>query len=153
MPTYEALLQQELGLELTTFDGDAAQLLGKMIVDRAKQEGKALTVTISLGRQTMFHYGVPAHGPNADHWLRRKCNAVYEYHMSSLRLGAKLIKEESSLEVEGRSTDDFTGIGGAVPIIVKGVGVVGAVAVTGMPHVEDHEFVCAALKSLQQTLS
>jgi len=151
--SYDSLMKQELELELPYFNTETAFRLGMLLVERAKKEEKELSITVSIGRQTIFHYGAVSHGPNADHWLRRKQNAVYEYHMSSLRFGAKLKQEESCLAVEGRTDYDFTGIGGAVPIIVKGAGVIGACAVSGMPHVIDHQYVCQALKTLQGELN
>jgi len=153
MYSFEEILEQELELELPTFDAELAFKLGMIAVERAKREDKVITVTVSIGRQTIFHYGAVAHGPNADHWLKRKCNVVYEYYMSSLRLGAKLTAQDSSLQIEGRSPKDFTDIGGGVPIRVKGLGVIGAMAITGMPHVEDHDYVCDAIKTLKDEMT
>ena len=43
---------------------------------------------------------------------------------------------------------DFAASGGAVPIMVRGVGLVGTAAVSGLPDVEDHALVVSALESL-----
>jgi uncharacterized protein (UPF0303 family) len=54
--------------------------------------------------------------------------------------------------------DDFTSVsrldralfaadGGAVPILVRGVGPIGTVGVSGLPQDEDHAFVVAQLQS------
>ena len=41
---------------------------------------------------------------------------------------------------------DFAAHGGAFPLLVRGVGPVGTVVVSGLPQVEDHRMVVAALR-------
>jgi len=151
--SYETLLQQEKDLVFPSFDCDAAHKLGMMLIERARRENKVIVVSISIARQTIFHYALGVLGPNSDNWLRRKANVVYEYHRSSLNFGTKLAMDNSSLEYQGRNPADFTVIGGGFPIRVKGLGVIGVVAVTGMPHVEDHEYVTTAIAEYLSNLN
>jgi len=144
--SYEQLLQQEAELVFPAFCSDIACEIGMRIVSRAKQEGKAIAVSITVARQNIFHYAFDNLGPDADNWIRRKSNVVYEYHHSSLLVGTKLAGENSSLTAHGRNPADFMVNGGSFPIQVKGAGVIGAITVTGLPHLEDHEYVTTALK-------
>jgi uncharacterized protein (UPF0303 family) len=41
---------------------------------------------------------------------------------------------------------DFAAHGGAFPLIIRGVGVVGSITVSGLPQQEDHELVVTTLK-------
>lgn len=143
--SFELLRQQEEDLVLPSFNSDAAYKIGMMIVARAQKENKAIAVSITVARQNIFHYACDGLGPDADNWIRRKSNVVYEYHHSSLFIGEKLAAENSSLAAHGRDPADFMVNGGSFPIIVKGAGVIGAITVTGLPHLEDHEYVTTAL--------
>ena len=143
--SFDVLLKQEKELVLPAFDSETACRLGMMMVERAKKEGKTIAVSITVARQNIFHYAMDGLGPDADNWIRRKSNVVYEYHKSSLLVGIKLANENSSLEKHGRCPADFMVNGGSFPIRVKGAGVIGAITVTGLPHLDDHEYVTTAL--------
>ena len=143
--SYENLVKQEQQLVLPEFNSDVAYTLGMMMINRAKMEGKVIAVSITVARQNIFHYAQDGLGVDADNWIRRKSNVVYEYHKSSLLVGVKLEKEGSSLIAHGRNPNDFMVNGGSFPIRVKGAGVIGVITVTGLPHLEDHEYVATAL--------
>ena len=143
--TYDVLQQQENKLVLPAFNSKAAWEIGTLIIERARRESKAIAVSITIARQNIFHYAFDGLGPDADNWIRRKSNVVYEYHRSSLLIGTKLAAENSSLEAHGRNPADFMVNGGSFPIRVIGAGVIGAITVTGLPHLEDHDYVTAAL--------
>ena len=143
--SYENLVKQESDLVFTSFGSETAYAIGMMLIGRAKKENKAIAVSITVDRQNIFHYALDGLGPDADNWIRRKSNVVYEYHKSSLLLGVKLAAEGSSLAIHGRNPYDFMTNGGSFPIRVKGAGVIGAITVTGLPHLDDHEYIVTAL--------
>ena len=143
--SFDELVRQEKELVFPAFDSAVAYEIGTALVNRARKEGKAIAVSITVARQIIFHYAFDSLGPDADNWIRRKSNVVYEYHKSSLLVGKKLAAENSSLEAHGRNPADFMVNGGSFPIRVKGAGVIGAITVTGLPHLDDHEFIIAEL--------
>ena len=143
--SYENLVKQENDLQFSVFNGEVALKIGMMLIERAKQDNATVAISITIAKQNIFHFAFDGLGPDADNWIRRKSNVVYEYHMSSLRLGLKLETEDSDLVAHGRSTIDFKVNGGSFPIIVKGAGVIGAITVTGLPHLIDHEYIVTAL--------
>ena len=52
-------------------------------------------------------------------------------------------------EATGLSELDYAAHGGGMPVIVAGVGVVGGFYASGLPQVEDHEFLVACLRELK----
>jgi uncharacterized protein (UPF0303 family) len=44
------------------------------------------------------------------------------------------------------SSHDYAAHGGAFPLIIRGVGVVGTITISGLPQQEDHEVVITTLK-------
>ena len=52
------------------------------------------------------------------------------------------------LERHGLSGADYADSGGAVPIRVKGVGMVAVATVSGLPQVEDHKLVVRGIRAL-----
>jgi uncharacterized protein (UPF0303 family) len=44
------------------------------------------------------------------------------------------------------SSSDYAAHGGAFPLIIRNVGVVGTISVSGLPQQEDHELVVTTLK-------
>jgi uncharacterized protein (UPF0303 family) len=90
----------------------------------------------------MLHAGLPGSTPDNDGWLDRKCRVVERFHRSSLRL--KVSHTDPAVPVEQAYRLDrtvYAADGGAFPITVRGTGVVGAIAVSGLSDVEDHAFV------------
>ena len=143
--SYENLVKQENDLVFPYFDSEVAYEIGMKLINRAKKEGKVIAVSITVARQNIFHYAMDGLGPDADNWLRRKGNMVYEYHKSSLLMGVKLKQEGLDLAFHGRNPYDFMTNGGAFPICIKGAGVIGVIGVTGLPHLDDHEYIVTAL--------
>ena len=144
--SFENLLKQEQQLVLPEFNSEIAYKIGMAIIERAKEEGKIIAVSVTAGRQIIFHYAMDGLSPDSDNWIRRKSNIVYEYHKSSMFLGVKFERDGSTLEAHGRDPRDFKTNGGSFPIRVKGApNVIGAITVTGLPDRDDHEYVVTAL--------
>jgi uncharacterized protein (UPF0303 family) len=67
---------------------------------------------------------------------------------SSYGVGLKLAASKKTLEDNmGPAAADYAAHGGCFPIVVRGVGFVGTVAVSGLPQKEDHDLVVEALRA------
>jgi uncharacterized protein (UPF0303 family) len=143
------IAHQEATLVLSRFDATDAWRLGESLKRRAESNGQALLIEIRIAGHTVFCYAMPGTAPTNADWARRKRNTVELLHRSSYGVGLGLQREGSSLEAKmGLPTRDYASHGGGFPIVVKGVGCIGVVTVSGLPQREDHEMVVAALAEL-----
>lgn len=141
--------EQQRRLHLTAFDEDTAWRLGSDLRQRAIDRGAAVTIEVRLGGNTVFLHAMPGTSPaNAD-WARRKRNVVEWLHRPSYAIGLEAERDgESVLDLMGLPGRDVASHGGSFPIVVDGVGCVGAVTVSGLPERVDHELVVEALAAL-----
>ena len=137
-----SLEAQEEQLVFTRFsNADAWQLVSTMTAAAIE---RALPVTIDIRRhgQQLFHVALPGTTAENDSWIERKVNVVDRFAAASYlvgrRLAARGIALDEALGVESRL---FAAHGGAFPIRIRDVGVVGTVTVSGLPQADDHAFV------------
>ncbi len=73
-------------------------------------------------------------------------NVVELLHQPSYAVGLETVRDgRSVLEQMGSPDHEVASHGGSFPIIVEGVGCIGAVTVSGLPQRDDHELVVEAL--------
>lgn len=148
------LQQQQKDLVLKKFDEDDAWKMGQWMREQSATNSYAVGISISLNHKKVFHCMMPNTAPLSDDWLRRKENTVYKFFKSSFEMAYFLDKNEQTAHSRyGLAHEDFAIAGGGLPITVEGVGVVGAVAVTGLPQEKDHGLAAdgiAYVKSLQK---
>ena len=73
---------------------------------------------------------------------------VDRYGQSSLRVGEQFRVNGKSFDADSRlDTSAFAAHGGAFPVLVRGTGCVGTIAVSGLPQREDHQLVVETLES------
>lgn len=139
--------EQEMSLVFDAFGSEAALEIGMLLVQRAKAERLGIAVNVTKGAQVLFHHALEGTSPDNDHWVRRKNNTVYRFHMSSYRFGQSLKNEGTTMQQRfGVSDAEFCESGGAVPVRVRDVGVVGTVTVSGLAEEDDHELVVWAMR-------
>ena len=144
----DELEAQESRLVFDRFDDHTAWALGVAL--RAAALADALPVAISVRRngQLLFHAALPGASADNDGWLARKCAVVDRYGRSSLRVGEQFRVEGGSFDRDSRlDLSVYAAHGGAFPILVRGTGCVGTVAVSGLPELDDHRFVVEALEA------
>jgi uncharacterized protein (UPF0303 family) len=148
-PSVAELAAQEQELRWSHFDEDDAWRLGSALVAHAREHRLPVAVDIVRGDQQLFHAALPGTSPDNDAWLRRKARVVARFHRSSLHVGQICRDAGRSLsEMYDVPESEFAAHGGAFPITVLRVGVVGSVAVSGLPQREDHAMVVAVLRTV-----
>jgi len=141
------LLAQEEHLQLDRFDHDDAFRLGMKLVERARADAMPLTIQITRVHQVLFQVAMPGTVLDNDHWVRRKTATVYRFGHSSFYMGVSCRARGVTLaERYGVAPADYAEHGGAFPVRVRGVGLVGVVAVSGLPQEEDHRLVVETLE-------
>jgi uncharacterized protein (UPF0303 family) len=151
MDDYNQLLnklrQQGQELQFRRFDNDTALRIGLRLVELAKTGNKAITVDIVRNGQQLFHCALAGTAPDNDEWARRKGNVVKRFGHSSYYMGTHYRARGTSFEEASRlDLNEYAAHGGAFPIVVKDVGLVGSVAVSGLPQAEDHDLVVGVLR-------
>ena len=141
------LLAQEERLQLDRFDHDDAFRLGMKLVERARAAAIPLTIQVTRVHQVLFQAAMPGTVLDNDHWVRRKTATVYRFGHSSFYMGVSCRARGVTLaERYGVDPADYAEHGGAFPVRVRGVGLVGVVAVSGLPQEEDHRLVVETLE-------
>jgi len=148
-PTFDSLIALEAELQFTRFDNNTAWRLGLWLAEKARREGLRITVSVTKVGQRVFHFAAEGTTPDNDEWIERKVRTVYRFRHSSFAMGRRLAAENIS-GADKYSLDDrqYSFHGGAFPLIVKGTGVVGTVAVSGLKQDQDHALCVEAVRHL-----
>ena len=137
---------QEKLLCFERFDEGSAWEIGTRLKAAAEKRGAVLAIDVSLAGRTVFSYAMPGTSPNNADWLRRKRNTVQQFQRSSYGFGLQLERDKADLFGKfGLSLSDYAIHGGSFPVRVLGVGVIGAITISGLPQREDHKLVVAVL--------
>ncbi|MEZ8101614.1 heme-degrading domain-containing protein [Vibrio bivalvicida] len=136
------LLAQEAELQFEAFNNRTAWELGSLIKSRA--EAKQVNVAIEIVRNghRLFSFAMADTSRDNHCWIERKRNVVDRYEHSSWYMGQYYKAKGKTIDqaslVDGK---EFAPYGGSFPLIIRGVGVVGSVSVSGLPQYEDHKLV------------
>jgi uncharacterized protein (UPF0303 family) len=140
------IARQELRLKFPAFDEASAWKLGCRLREMALARNAPLVIDIRRFGQPLFFCALPGSTPDNADWARRKSNVVARFHRSSYGLGLELQQKNTTLADRfGLVLTEFAAHGGCFPVAVEGSGVMGSVAVSGLPQREDHELVVEAL--------
>lgn len=142
---------QEEELQFTSFTEDDAWKLGQAMRAAAMAKNHPFVIDIRVAGRKLFFTALPGSVPENENWVQRKINIVTVKHKSSYHIGRELAQNGKVLnEAQGFNPIDVAPHGGCFPIIIKNVGVVGTITVSGIPQRADHNFVveqlCAYLK-------
>jgi uncharacterized protein (UPF0303 family) len=146
--TAQELEEQERRLQVTRFDNNDAWRLGCLLVDLARERNLGVTIDIRRGPQQLFHCALPGTTADNDTWIERKVRVVLRYDASSFLVGTRHRERGTTFEASTPHLNhaDYAAHGGAFPIRVRDVGVVGVVTVSGLPQAEDHALVVEGLE-------
>jgi uncharacterized protein (UPF0303 family) len=139
---HKELVKQEESLQFKSFTNETALEIGLSLVKKAKELNRPITIDITKNRQQIFHYSFEGTSLDNDNWVIRKNNTVYRFNKSSYHIGTLLNVLGKTLEEKFYiSSLEYATHGGAFPIIIKDVGVIGTITVSGMTQDEDHKLV------------
>ncbi|MFF3633424.1 heme-degrading domain-containing protein [Streptomyces sp. NPDC002250] len=146
-PSVEELEAQERRLVFRQFTYDDAWTLGSLLVELARDRQAPVAIDIHRAGQQLFHAALPGSTPDNDAWILRKRRVVERYGASSYLVGARFRAKGTTFEESSRlDADAYAAHGGAFPINVENVGVIGTVTVSGLPQLQDHRLVVEALE-------
>jgi uncharacterized protein (UPF0303 family) len=138
---------QERDLQFTRFDNDDAWKLGQSLVIMAQRRSLPIAIDIRRGTQQLFHAALPGSVTDNDTWIERKVRVVERYGVSSFLFGRRLAERGVQLDAAlGVDPAHYAPHGGAFPIRVRDVGVIGVVTVSGLPQADDHALVVEAVR-------
>ena len=138
-------LQEEI-LEFTHFNNADAIALGKFMVEEA--ERKELSLAISIRRMNgaiVFQAMMEGTTPENLSWIERKFNTVRHMEISSLNFLMRLNEAGETIADKFMDEREYAVVGGGFPIRLEEAGVIGAVVVSGLHHVQDHDFIVRCL--------
>ena len=139
--------EQERLCTLKGFDETTALAIGTRIRELASAAGKSLAIDIRFWNRQLYFYAMPGTSPDNIEWIRRKSNFVRRFNRSSYSQTLRLENAGKSGFAfdDGVNDMEIAAHGGSFPIRIEGVGVVGAITVSGVPGRYDHGFVVEAL--------
>lgn len=148
--TSESLAEQAAEVELTSFTLADAVTLGLLATDAAQANGLAIVIEVHHLGRLAYRVALPGSRPDSDDWIQRKARVVERFSTSTLAMRVKYEERGTTFEeATGLSESEYAPHGGGFPIVVIGVGAVGAMYASGLPQVKDHEFIVTCLRELK----
>ena len=148
LPSFAELAAEEDELQFASFTNDDAWALGGLLVEAAREQGAPVAVDITHYGQQLFHAGLPGFTADNDDWIQKKIRVVQRCGHSSLAVGQLRRERGTTFEdVSGLDRRLYAAAGGCVPVIVRSVGPVGTVTVSGLPQLEDHRLAVSAIRA------
>ena len=145
----DELEAEETRLVFDSFDEQTAWDLGVALRDAGLAARLPIAISVRRNGQELFHAALPGASADNDGWLARKSAVVDRYGRSSLRVGEEFRVRGESFDEDSRlDVAAFAAHGGAFPVLVRGTGCVGSVAVSGLPQLEDHRLVVETLETV-----
>jgi len=144
--TSAQLADQDAAGELAGFGADDAIELGLLATSRARERSMPVAIEVWRGSRLAFRSALPGSTADNDAWLERKFRVTRRFELSTMAV--RVMYEE-----QGRTFNEATMLpvaeyaahGGAIPLRVRGTGMVGMFGVSGLPQVEDHGFLVEVL--------
>jgi uncharacterized protein (UPF0303 family) len=135
------ILADEARTTLKQLSNDDAIDLGLLALKHARERHLTIALEVHRSGVVLLRAALPGSTPDNDRWLASKARIVENFHHSTLY--ERVRHEENDVDfyaATGLSPEFFAAHGGGVPLATKGTGVIGALIVSGLPQVEDHNF-------------
>ena len=145
---YDRIVEEERSLVLDGFTLQDAWELGSRLRAAAVARSLPLVIEVCVGQRVVFRAALEGSSADNDGWLERKTAVVLRYGRSSLGVGELFRLKGQDFDTHSRlDAGRYAAHGGVFPLTVRGVGVVGSVGVSGLPQLEDHRMVVAAIRA------
>lgn len=142
----ERIIKQEQVLAFSRFDEDVAFKLVSTVRELGRDAANGIGILVRLWDRPMAFTATKGYSHHNYLWCHRKVNTVRLVHKSTYRLvlerGDKPRLFDESWGVE---PSEYVIAGGAFPIQIEGLGIAGAMAVSGLDERADHELVVEAI--------
>lgn len=134
-------------IELESFSNKLALQMGLQIVELATSRQLHIGIKISRLNHDVFLYLDDSLPADKHLWLNRKANVAKHFEESSLSVKNDLINGNMTLEKTfALDSKNYIAKGGAIPIFVKGAGMVATITVSGLKDIDDHQIIVEALQ-------
>ena len=146
--TLEEVKQQEAALHFTSFTQADAVALGRQMLAMADAEDAPIAIEVEYLSQVVFSCYPPGTNTFNALWMEKKretakLTGCSTYHQMLAQEAAGGPMDRGDVEPEHR----IVKCGGGFPIIVDGMGVVGAIAASGPSNEREHMFAVEALST------
>ncbi len=142
---YEQCVKEEEELQFVAFTQTDALQLGNLLYEKSKSFKKPVAIEIRMNHLTVFSFYPSGTNANNMLWLRAKAKTVDMTQHSSLRFWTDVQLSGSTAEEKRMPETEYACCGGGFPLTIKGVGVIGTICVSGLPHTDDHKVIIEAL--------
>ncbi|KAI8987947.1 hypothetical protein BDF20DRAFT_910502 [Mycotypha africana] len=142
-----SILAQEEKCQFTKFTSEDALKLGLLLLENVKPYKKSVVIDIAMNGHQLFHYAMDGTSKDNDEWVRRKNNTVNRFGHASYYVGRYIASQGKTFEEKYYASEkEYATHGGAFPLIIKNVGVVGTVTVSGLAQQDDHNVVANTIE-------
>ncbi|MEK0315566.1 heme-degrading domain-containing protein [Cohnella sp. 56] len=146
---FKELLAEEERLQFASFTNETALQVGLAIAHKALAANQSVTVDIRRGGHQLFHFACPGTSADNDDWALRKARVVERFQHSSYYMEAELSASGRTIaERYFLDPSEYAPYNGAFPIRVRGAGVIGVIAVSGLSGDQDHRLITTVLQEL-----
>lgn len=152
--TSAQLADQDAAGELESFSSDDAIDLGARATTLARARGMPVTIEVWRGARLAYRAALAGSTADNDAWLERKFRVTRRFEMSTMAV--RVLYEEQGRtfnEATMLPATEYAAHGGSIPIRVRGTGMVGLFGVSGLPQVQDHEFLVEVLAEFKASRS
>jgi uncharacterized protein (UPF0303 family) len=140
------LQEEEDRLVLDRFTRNDAWRLGRSVTELALERRHPVVIDIRRHDLILFRAALDGCAPDQQVWAERKAAVVLRMERSSALVAARLKGVDTA--ALGWLDHRYALTGGAIPIRVHGVGVVAALAVSGLASEQDHALAVEGLEAL-----
>ena len=142
-------ITEEEKYRFSNFSHEDALALGMHLIEAGKGHPGPVAIEISLHNLVVFRYFPTGTSGFHQMWLKSKRNMVIMREISTLHAFALLAEsKENQLEDWHLSALKYAACGGGFPIRNTSGTVIGAVCVSGLPHLEDHSILMSGIHAL-----